>query len=61
VLLGFQSPNPHRSLASIIQLPDHMTVPGHPQVMSLNMFWYVEGPSVVAPLGLVREQVFDLV
>jgi hypothetical protein len=45
----------------MIQLPDHMTVPGNPQVMSLNMFWYVEGPSVVAPLGLVREQVFDLV
>ena len=41
-------PNPHRCLASMIQLPDHMTVPGHPQVMSLNMFRYVEGPSVVA-------------
>jgi hypothetical protein len=26
-----------------------------------SAFWYVEGPSVVAPLGLVREQVFDLV
>ena len=47
VLLGFRSLNPHRSLVSMIKRPDHMTVPGHPQVISLNMFWYVETPSVV--------------